>query len=687
MKDNKLDNKLDNNSLEDLYGTNSAKSGNNEEIKFKDNKDNLNNNENNNFNPDENNQFNSPDYNNEENKNNQESQKRIRIISLVDYRRKVLIIFISLLLAATFFAFFLGFYFSKLRNTNSHNNNQSTRSFVDTLPEMIQFLKENYYKDLSDDVIRANIISSIFNSANDRYTRIGLPAYPDLSLKAKGGFGISVQQFISSASDIRVIEVKSINKGTKAYENILTNSPNALYPGDIIAGFNINNEYYSFFNISNFTNDFNKVITTKLINLNPVDYLQFLILTKEQPNRELIVYSPTREKSLRLVTTEYKDYPETNNLYTSYKLLKQGDINNNYLGSDLNYNGLAKAGNVAYLQISEFVNDEKNGTSQEVAKALNVIDKFLVNANDELILDLRNNPGGDSVALNNIINMFIPKAKNYSDRKILYAFLKNALKNDPKDIKKAFFYNTDGIDNPKPYKIKILVNENTASAAEVLAVVLKEFLPNTKVYGTKTFGKDLYQSVRTGLFKSKEFPTGFNVRVTEGKWGYTKFNNPNEIHYITESGYEINPLNDSLKNKQISNNLFTSLIKNLNTTNFFSYDSVSKDNLTLVNFLNSYIIENNTNLGYLTNAELEKIKANTYFRTDMYFDLKIRDAINHILPLIDAMPSDKLGFAQIIKMIKYIYQYNTLDYFQFLDYDQALIKNRDQQLLKTIYEN
>lgn len=622
-----------------------------------------------------------------------DSHKKIQLVSLNQYRTRLLIIFISLILACSVFTFFLGFYYGRSKNKFPYpgGSNQVGKSFNEVLPEMISYLKQNYYKDLSDQEINANIINSIFGAANDRYTRIGLSSGASITPRAEGGFGITVSSYQSSASIIRGILVNSVNPGTQAYENILNNSKDALYPGDIIVGIKIDDKYYSFFDISTLSNDFGTIINPDILNGELEKYFIHLAMDQKNAHKEVIVYSPNRNEDLHLVKMTYRNYPTSDNKQTRYKILHPTGSADFFLPGIIDYKGCTLQSlnkKVAYLQISEFENET---TPSEVEKALSVINKYLTSSDDELVIDLRNNPGGDSRALNAIIRQFIPKENDKSKQKILYAFIQNALKKDNSKIKKSFFYNDEGIAKPHPYKIKVLVNEYSASAAEVLAVVLKEFCPNTKIYGTKTFGKDLYQSVRTGLFACYEFPSGFNVRITEGKWGYTRTNNKNDIHYITEKNYEINPLEESPKNKQIANNLFSPRNINFNLTQDIAYDSVSKDNLMLVNFIRAYILENNTKLGYLTEQDINFIKNTKFFRYDMYIDQKIKMALDAILSQLGAPKLDDsapvIRYHHFRHLIKYAYSNNLYDYFNFLDLNKALLDQKDKQLLECIYEN
>lgn len=98
---------------------------------------------------------------------------------------------------------------------------------------------------------------------------------------------------------------------------------------------------------------------------------------------------------------------------------------------------------------------------------------------DTVVLDLRDNRGGDFDCVNNILDQIIPK------KGIPYLMARRA---NPMSIKT---YESRGI-GWKANKMVILVNENTASSAEVLAGSLQD-LGYADVVGTRTFGKGYAQ--------------------------------------------------------------------------------------------------------------------------------------------------------------------------------------------------
>ena len=124
---------------------------------------------------------------------------------------------------------------------------------------------------------------------------------------------------------------------------------------------------------------------------------------------------------------------------------------------------------IGYITIKVFASN----TDEQFKKALKELDKENIN---NLIIDLRNNQGGE-------LNTVIKIASNFLNKKqpIIQIETKN---------KKEIKYSTK---NPeKAYKITVLINENSASASEVLAAALNEQI-NATLIGKTSYGKGTVQ--------------------------------------------------------------------------------------------------------------------------------------------------------------------------------------------------
>lgn len=154
-------------------------------------------------------------------------------------------------------------------------------------------------------------------------------------------------------------------------------------------------------------------------------------------------------------------------------------------------------GNIGYIEIINFA--EK--TAEEFEAALKAMDESSIT---KIILDMRGNPGGYLLSAIDIAKMIVPKGI------IVQTMFRNEGKNE--------VYYSD-LENPK-YEFAVLVNQYTASAAEVLAGAMQDSGVGTLI-GETTYGKaviqEMYRLVRGGF------------KLTTG-------------HYLTRDGHEINKI-------------------------------------------------------------------------------------------------------------------------------------------------
>lgn len=147
-------------------------------------------------------------------------------------------------------------------------------------------------------------------------------------------------------------------------------------------------------------------------------------------------------------------------------------------------------GDVAYIRIVNFSAD----TDKEVAKILDELDDAGIT---KIILDLRDNPGGYLDSAVNIASFFVPEGV------IASTVYRSEWENET-------FYSKQ---KSTKYKLAVLVNENTASAAEVLASAVQESGTGILI-GNKTYGKGVIQQ----MF---EIWDGCAFKITTGKY-YTR---------------------------------------------------------------------------------------------------------------------------------------------------------------------
>ena len=164
--------------------------------------------------------------------------------------------------------------------------------------------------------------------------------------------------------------------------------------------------------------------------------------------------------------------------------------------NDMTLNHIILDENTAYVSIINFAQN----TSKEFEDVLKQLDEKSI---QNIILDLRNNPGGYLESAVEIAKLIVPKG----------IIVQTIYRQSEAD---KTYYSTH--ENPK-YKFAVLVNENTASAAEVLTSAMQES-GIAEVIGETTYGKAVIQE----MFNLKGYD-GF--KITTGR-------------YITRNGKEIN---------------------------------------------------------------------------------------------------------------------------------------------------
>jgi len=146
---------------------------------------------------------------------------------------------------------------------------------------------------------------------------------------------------------------------------------------------------------------------------------------------------------------------------------------------------------IGYIRLIQF----NEPTADELGKALDVLQKQGMQA---LILDLRNNPGGLLNSAVDVCGQFLPP-----NTKVVSTQGRAA--SQQRD------YATSGAAKERPhFPMALLVNEGSASGAEIVAGALKD-LRRAILVGETTFGKGSVQNVL-------QLPDGSALRITTAKY-------------------------------------------------------------------------------------------------------------------------------------------------------------------------
>lgn len=145
--------------------------------------------------------------------------------------------------------------------------------------------------------------------------------------------------------------------------------------------------------------------------------------------------------------------------------------------------------NIGIVKITEFDLKTPKQFKEEISKLQNEGCEYFV-------FDLRNNPGGDLLSISAVLSYFLnegdviistedSQGNTTVDRVATVTY---------KDSKADCSVTKEDIGRYKDLKFAVLVNENTASAAELFTATVKDYELGT-VVGTKTYGKGCMQQI------------------------------------------------------------------------------------------------------------------------------------------------------------------------------------------------
>ena len=146
---------------------------------------------------------------------------------------------------------------------------------------------------------------------------------------------------------------------------------------------------------------------------------------------------------------------------------------------------------IAYIRLIQF----NEPTAEELSKALDELQKQGMQA---LILDLRNNPGGLLNSAVDVCAQFLPPNTK-------------VVSTQGRVASQQHDYSTSGAKKERsPFPMALLINEGSASGAEIVSGALKD-LHRAILVGETTFGKGSVQNVM-------QLPDGSAVRFTTAKY-------------------------------------------------------------------------------------------------------------------------------------------------------------------------
>lgn len=286
---------------------------------------------------------------------------------------------------------------------------------VQTFNRVLSLMDRRYYKELDINALLDSAVMGLAAGAEDPYTSYHNPEDMKQYMEMSSGnyVGIGVQVVMD---DKKLLTVESVFDGSPAQEVGIRKD--------------------------------DKIIKVDGIDVTTYDNSSDIVkLIKGVPDTKVViqVYRPE--------TAETKDFTITR------KLINSVNVESKMLDAS-----------TGYIWIKQFDNDVATDFQQQY-NALNA------KGMKSLVIDLRDNPGGDYYEVVRISDMLLPEGT------IVYTMDRNGNKKEQKSDASA-----------ANIPIAVLVNGYSASASEILSAALQDFERGI-VIGTTTFGKGLVQTV------------------------------------------------------------------------------------------------------------------------------------------------------------------------------------------------
>jgi carboxyl-terminal processing protease len=202
-----------------------------------------------------------------------------------------------------------------------------------------------------------------------------------------------------------------------------------------------------------------------------------------------------RNKSSEYVSSKLKGIPGTEiklkvRRYNDNKLIEKKFIRESIHINSIEYYSVL-SNNTGYIQLNDFTD---NSFTDFKAALTDLYENKQIN---KLIIDLRDNGGGLVNEAVSISSLFLPKNTKIVSMK-------------GKSLKSEKNYKTPFMPVLVDIPIVFLINENSASASEILAGTFQD-LDRAVIVGEQSFGKGLVQSI-------KSLPYGGYLKVTTAKY-------------------------------------------------------------------------------------------------------------------------------------------------------------------------
>lgn len=354
----------------------------------------------------------------------------MHIIILINYPKECFVLnndksivagMVSLVFVTAVISFILAFFLFNgfdLGGSNSYvsfNKDEVSKGSVEKFNQIKGILKNTYYDKVDENKLLEGAISGMTDSLRDPYTVYFTKEQMDsFSERTEGEYvGIGMHVIMDNDGLLTIVEAF---EGSPAKKAGLTRDDKII-----------------------------KVDGKDVTSIKDENLIINMIKGKENTHVKITIYRPSEEKSIDLDIVRKK--------------IKVSNIKWEMLD-----------GNIGYIRILMFDNDAYSYFNK-------ALEELLGKGLKGLIIDVRDDPGGDYEQVVEIADRLLPKGL------IVYTEDKNKKRDEQLSD-----------DRQLEYPLAVLVNGNSASASEVLSGAIKDH-DKGKLIGTKTFGKGLVQQV------------------------------------------------------------------------------------------------------------------------------------------------------------------------------------------------
>ena len=300
-------------------------------------------------------------------------------------------------------------------------SSDGNKNFINKLSVINTVLRDEYLYDIDEDAVTEQAIEAYVEGLDEPYTHYYNPkkfsSYVSSLQDSYVGIGIVI-----SDNDDNRIEVVAPIEDSPAYEQ-------GIKPGDII-----------------------KAVDGKEYSGDEMD--------------EAVSHIKGGKTGTTVTVTIVRDGGEPFDVVVERRDISQESVKTEMLD-----------GNIGYVRITSFNNSERKSKQDTYTEFREKVTQLQKDGMEKMIIDLRDNPGGDLDVVCNIADMIVPEGT------ITYMEYKNGkretFKSDAKEINMP---------------IAVLINENSASASEVLTGCLKDY-NKAVIIGKKSYGKGIVQTV------------------------------------------------------------------------------------------------------------------------------------------------------------------------------------------------